>query len=174
MKVLALALVLTASGFGQQLTASNSEALTPVSEVAPNITSISTPASSEPTLATINATMKLEPVAKVLPEAPRHVADKKFWTATGFQLVAATIDVESTIDMTDRGCTEGWSSWIVGKRPSRATLYPSAVAGSVATATVAYFLKKRGKSYWWMPQVTAGSVHTFAASRNRFLLYCHR
>lgn len=163
MKVLALTLVLCLSAAAQQLTASNSEAPQPVNATV-----------SETLSAVMKPALKLEPTAKVLPETPHRVADKKFWAATGFQLAAATLDVESTIDMTERGCTEGWSSWMVGKRPSRATLYPTAIAGNVATATVAYFLKKRGKSYWWMPQVSAGSLHTFAAGRNRFMLYCHR
>jgi len=76
--------------------------------------------------------------------------------------------------MQKRGlCKEGWSSWAVGDHPTRPKLYATAALANAGTATLAYFLKKNGKSYWWLPQVSAGSIHTFAASRNRFWLGCY-
>ena len=113
--------------------------------------------------------------ALVLPEAPKkHVVDKQFVGFAAFQVAANIFDVESTIGMQKKGlCKEGWSSWAVGDHPTRPQLYASAALANAGTATLAYFLKKKGKSYWWLPQVTAGSVHTFAASRNRFWLGCY-
>ena len=160
--VFVLTFVLALSACAQQLTASNTEAPSPVSA---SEVSAPEPIKPEP--------IKPEPATIALPEAPHRIADKTFWAATAFQAAAATIDVESTVDMTNRGCTEGWSSWAVGTRPDRATLYASAAASNLATATVAYLLKKHGKRYWWLPQTALGSVHSFAASRNRFLLRCH-
>jgi hypothetical protein len=115
------------------------------------------------------------PSALVLPEAPKkHVVDKKFVGFAAFQVAANVFDVESTIGMQKKGlCKEGWSSWAVGEHPTRPKLYASAALANAGTATLAYFLKKKGKSYWWLPQVTAGGVHTFAASRNRFWLGCY-
>ena len=115
-----------------------------------------------------------DPSAIALPETPHRVVDKKFVTATAFQVAANIFDVESTIGMEKKGlCKEGWSSWAVGDHPTRAKLYATAALANAGTATLAYLLKKKGKSYWWLPQVTAGSVHTFAASRNRFWLGCY-
>lgn len=115
-----------------------------------------------------------DPAAVSLPETPHRVFDKKFVTTTAFQVGANIFDVESTIGMQKKGlCKEGWSSWAVGDYPSRPKLYATAAIANVSTATLAYFLKKKGKSYWWLPQVAAGSVHTFAASRNRFWLGCY-
>jgi hypothetical protein len=115
-----------------------------------------------------------DPSAIALPETPHRVVDKKFVTATAFQVAANIFDVESTIGMQKKGlCKEGWSSWAVGDHPTRAKLYATAALANAGTATLAYLLKKKGKSYWWLPQVSAGSVHTFAASRNRFWLGCY-
>jgi hypothetical protein len=116
-----------------------------------------------------------DPAAIALPEAPqRRVVDKKFVATTAFQVAANIFDVESTIGMQKKGlCKEGWSSWAVGEHPDRPKLYATAAFANAGTATLAYFLKKKGKSYWWLPQVGAGSVHTFAASRNRFWLGCY-
>jgi hypothetical protein len=115
-----------------------------------------------------------DPSAIALPETPHRVVDKKFVTATAFQVAANIFDVESTIGMQKKGlCKEGWSSWAVGDHPTRAKLYTTAALANAGTATLAYLLKKKGKSYWWLPQVSAGSIHTFAASRNRFWLGCY-
>jgi hypothetical protein len=116
-----------------------------------------------------------DPAVIALPEAPRHrVVDRKFVATTAFQVAANIFDVESTIGMQKKGlCKEGWSSWAVGDYPQRPKLYATAALANAGTATLAYFLKKKGKSYWWLPQVAAGSVHTFAASRNRFWLGCY-
>ena len=116
-----------------------------------------------------------DPSTMILPEAPKkHVVDKKFVGFATFQVAANIFDVESTISMQKKGlCKEGWSSWAVGDHPTRPQLYATAALANAGTATLAYFLKKKGKSYWWLPQVTAGSVHTFAASRNRFWLGCY-
>ena len=116
-----------------------------------------------------------DPSTMILPEAPKkHVVDKKFVGFAAFQAAANIFDVESTISMQKKGlCKEGWSSWAVGDHPTRPQLYATAALANAGTATLAYFLKKKGKSYWWLPQVTAGSVHTFAASRNRFWLGCY-
>lgn len=114
------------------------------------------------------------PSALVLPEAPKRVVDKKYVSLVAFQAVANIFDVESTISMQKKGlCKEGWSSWAVGDHPTRRQLYATAALANAGTATLAYLLKKKGKSYWWLPQVTAGSVHAFAASRNRFWLGCY-
>jgi hypothetical protein len=115
-----------------------------------------------------------DPAAISLPEAPHRVVDKKFVAATAFQVAANIFDVESTIGMQKKGlCKEGWSSWAVGDYPTRPKLYATAAIANAGTATLAYFLKKKGKNYWWLPQVSVGSVHAFAASRNRFWLGCY-
>ena len=115
-----------------------------------------------------------DPAAIALPEAPKRVVDKKYVSLVAFQVAANIFDVESTISMQKKGlCKEGWSSWAVGDHPTRPQLYATAALANAGTATLAYFLKKKGKSYWWLPQVSAGSVHTFAASRNRFWLGCY-
>jgi len=109
-----------------------------------------------------------------LPEAPKRVVDRKYVSLVAFQVAANIFDVESTVGMQKKGlCKEGWSSWAVGEHPTRAKLYASAALANAGTATLAYLLKKKGKSYWWLPQVSAGGVHTFAASRNRFWLGCY-
>ena len=115
-----------------------------------------------------------DPAAVSLPEAPRRVVDKKYVGLVAFQAAATIFDVESTIGMQKKGlCKEGWSSWALGDYPQRPKLYATAALANAGTATLAYFLKKKGKSYWWLPQVGVGSVHTFAASRNRFWLGCY-
>jgi hypothetical protein len=116
-----------------------------------------------------------DPSAMILPEAPKkHVVDKKFVGFAALQVAANIFDIESTIGMQKKGlCKEGWSSWAVGEHPTRPQLYATAALANAGTATLAYFLKKKGKRYWWLPQITAGSVHTFAASRNRFWLGCY-
>src|SRR3954466_8084873 len=99
MKALALTLVFVVSAFAQQLTASNSAAPLSVNSEMSAAPAALIPTSTEASITAmepaIKPALKLEPTAKVLPETPRRVTDRKFWTATVFQLVAATIDVES-------------------------------------------------------------------------------
>src|SRR3569832_2189021 len=90
------------------------------------------------------------PAAIALPAAPKRVIVKKYVSLVAFQAAANIFDVESTISMQKKGlCKEGWSSWAVGDHPTRPQLYASAALATAGTATLAYILKKKGKSDRW-------------------------
>lgn len=116
------------------------------------------------------------PSARLLAESPRRVVDRRFLTLAVFHATASILDVESTVGMRQHNwyCTEEWSSWIVGQRPGRARLYATAALGNLATGTLAYYLKRKGKNYWWLPQLSAGSLQVYTATHNRFLSGCYR
>lgn len=108
-----------------------------------------------------------------LPQAPQKFVDRKWFALTAYQAANSVLDIESTVRMQEQHrCKEGWSSWLVGEHPGRARLYTTASIANVGSAYLAYFLRKKDRKYWWVPQLTAGTVHGFAAGRNRYLLGC--
>jgi hypothetical protein len=110
------------------------------------------------------------------PSATHPVIDRKFVAFTAYQAAASVLDVESTIGMMRANpyCTEEWSAWFTGERPGRGRLYLGAALSNVAAGTLAYFLKRKGKSYWWLPQVSIGSLQVYTATHNRFISGCYR
>jgi hypothetical protein len=105
-----------------------------------------------------------------------RVIDRKFVAFSAYQATASVLDVESTIGMMKANpyCTEEWSAWFTGQRPGRGRLYFGAALGNLATGTLAYYLRRKGKSYWWVPQVSIGSLQVYTATHNRFISGCYR
>jgi hypothetical protein len=112
----------------------------------------------------------------VMLEAPsqRRVIDKKFVWAMTFASVASITDIESTKGfLSNPLCHESSSAWLVGQRPSRTRMYLTSAAIQVGVGTLSYYLKKKGKKYWWMPAATLGAGQLAAAGWNRFGSTCY-
>jgi hypothetical protein len=132
---------------------------------APAAESASAPAATEP----------MEPYV-VMIDAPsqKRVIDKKFMWAMTFASVASIADIESTKGfLRNPLCHESSSAWLVGQRPSRARMYLTTAAIQVGVGTLSYYLKKKGKKYWWMPAATLGAGQLAAAGWNRFGSTCY-
>jgi hypothetical protein len=124
------------------------------------------------------ATALVEPMQPyvVTIDAPskKRVIDKKFMWAMTFAGVASIADIESTKGfLKNPQCHESSSAWLVGQRPSRGRMYLTSAAIQMGMGTLSYYLKKKGKKYWWMPAATLGAGQLAAAGWNRFGSTCY-
>jgi hypothetical protein len=112
----------------------------------------------------------------VMIDAPsqKRVIDKKFIWAMTFASAASIADIESTKGfLSNPLCHESSSAWLVGQRPSRARMYLTTAAIQAGVGTLSYYLKKKGKRFWWMPAATLGASQLAAAGWNRFGSTCY-
>ena len=112
----------------------------------------------------------------VMIDAPsqKRVIDKKFIWAMTFASAASIADIESTKGfLANPLCHESSSAWLVGQRPSRARMYLTTAAIQASVGTLSYYLKKKGKKYWWLPAATLVTSQLAAAGWNRFGSTCY-
>jgi hypothetical protein len=150
---------------------------------APSATASSSGGAIEPAAAAAGATSEaaalvqpnaIEPYVVVIKPARKPVIDKQFIWAMSFASAASIADIESTAGFLKNPlCHESSSAWLVGQRPSRTRMYLTTAAIQAGVSTLSYYLKKKGKRFWWAPAAALGSAQLAAAGWNRFGSTCY-
>jgi hypothetical protein len=121
------------------------------------------------------AAVPVEPYVVVIERpVPRPVIDRQFVWAMTFASAASIADIESTAGFLKNPlCHESSSAWLVGQRPSRKRMYLTTAAIQAGVGTLSYYLKKKGKRFWWAPAAALGATQLAAAGWNRFGSTCY-
>lgn len=112
--------------------------------------------------------LALGAVAQEPPPKPQpRVVDKKFLAVTALSIGAAGMDIHSTryCITHNPNCYEGVGI-LSGTRPSTAKLVAVNVPMQVGINGLGYLLKKKGKRWWWVPQVAYAGLRVGVAIRN--------
>lgn len=97
----------------------------------------------------------------------KRVIDKQFVFVTGISLAGAALDIHSTRSCfaASPRCYEGVGLF-TGGRPSTAQLTAVNAPMQAGVNGLGYLLKRKGKSWWWMPQVTFAAIKIGFAVKN--------
>lgn len=106
-------------------------------------------------------------MAQAQPVPVKRTLDGKFVALSGVLIGAALFDQRTTYSALARcaNCREG-NPILAPIINNRAAAYSVSLGITGATIAGAYYLKKRGRSYWWLPIAVGAAAHVAAGVAN--------
>jgi hypothetical protein len=155
--IMIMLLVLSGIGFAQDLPDAPSVA----------VGAFPTALNANPPAMGTSSTTYIAPPAAKGPWIDPQIADGAYWSYTSALVGSTALNVEMTARCSERGTCLTWIFGGTSAGSARLRLYAYTLPADAAISYLAYTMKRKGKSKWWvLPPALVSAANLFSAGRS--------